>query len=79
MADIVLTVLGSFGLRATGSAGPVTLPTKKCRALLAYLALDDPVTDRHRPEEHHRRNVFEGGGVDFQQAADRVTTNGATD
>src|SRR5687767_7636149 len=39
MADIALTVLGGFGLRATGSAEPVTLPTKKCRALLAYLAL----------------------------------------
>ena len=39
MADVLVTVLGGFGLRAIGSAEPVTLPTKKCRALLAYLAL----------------------------------------
>jgi DNA-binding SARP family transcriptional activator len=48
MADIVLTVLGGFQLRVSGRAS-VSLPTKKCRALLAYLALSN---GRAFPREH---------------------------
>lgn len=70
MTRLAITVLGGLGIQLDGAESPLELPTRKGRALLAYLALSPALT---RSREHLAAVLWERSAEEQARASLRQT------